>query len=749
MRNFSLKISEKLGIPVRQIGATQKLLEEGATIPFISRYRKEVTGSLDEVQVTQIRDLLTKLKELDQRRAVILKTIEEQGKLSTELKAKIDGADTLSVLEDLYLPYKPKRKTKATIAKEKGLEPLADIIWRQGSDDVAASAQAFISDKKQVKTAEEALQGARDIIAERINEEAKVRKKLRRIFSFESMIYSKVIKSKEAEAVKYKDYFEWSESLKNIPSHRLLAIRRGEKEMMLRIDIAPEETASIDAIERQVITGVGSSLVHMQLAVKDAYKRLLKPSIETEMRVDSKQKADKEAIAVFAENLKQLLMAAPLGQRAVLALDPGFRTGCKLVCLNPQAKLIYNTTIYPNAPQNQTEQSSVIIRQLVDTYKIDAIVIGNGTASRETASFIKKISFDQKPIIAIVNESGASIYSASEVARKEFPDHDVTVRGAVSIGRRSMNPLAELVKIDPKSIGVGQYQHDVDQNALRAALDDVVMSCVNNVGVEVNTASKQLLTYVSGLGPQLAENIVKYREENGPFKDRASLKKVPRLGDKAYEQAAGFLRIGGSSDILDQSGVHPERYRLVNQMAEDVGCSVEDLIKAPNYRRMIDLKRYISDEVGMPTLKDIISELEKPGRDPRAHFEAFSFDEGVNEINDLKMGMKLPGIITNITKFGAFVDVGVHQDGLVHISHLSDQFVKDTAAVVKLGERVEATVLQVDVARRRISLSLKSDPFGSNSQPRQKKSQRNTHNGSNQPEGDLQAELERLRRNFK
>jgi uncharacterized protein len=748
MSDYSVTISEKLDIRIQQVSATQKLLEEGATVPFISRYRKEVTGSLDEVQVTEIRDLLIKLKELDQRRDTILKTIDEQGKLSPELKAKIEKADTLTDLEDLYLPYKPKRKTKASIAKEKGLEPLADIIWKQGSEDVDTAAQGYIDDEKEVKTAEEALQGARDIIAERINENADVRNRLRKIFSNESVITSKLIKSKEAAAEKYKDYFEWSEQLKNIPSHRLLAIRRGEKEMMLSVDISPDEMTSVDAIERQVIQGSGSSLPHMQLAVKDAYKRLLKPSIETEMRVDSKQKADREAIAVFAENLKQLLMAAPLGQRSVLALDPGFRTGCKLVCLNPQGKLVHNSTIYPNAPQRQTQQAAAIVRQLVDEYQIDAIVIGNGTASRETESFVKQISFDKKPIIAIVNESGASIYSASEVARDEFPNHDVTVRGAVSIGRRSMDPLAELVKIDPKSIGVGQYQHDVDQHALRDALDDVVMSCVNNVGVEVNTASKQLLTYVSGLGPQLAENIVKYREENGPFKDRAALKKVPRLGDKAYEQAAGFLRISGSSNILDQSAVHPERYALVNQMAKDVGCRLEELVNTANYRKMINLKQYISDEVGMPTLKDILDELEKPGRDPRDQFEAFSFDDGVNEITDLKMGMKLPGIVTNITKFGAFVDVGVHQDGLVHISHLSDQFVKDPAAVVKLQQKVQATVLEVDVARRRISLSLKSDPFGSKPERKQKQSHRKNQSRPNQPDGDLQAKLAMLKGKF-
>lgn len=745
MSKYSIRISNKTNISERQVAATQKLLEEGATVPFISRYRKEMTGSLDDVEVTQIRDLLIKLKELDQRRETILKTIEEQGKLTPELKNEIEKAETLSVLEDLYLPYKPKRKTKATVAKDKGLEPLADLIWRQGNEDVESAAVQYINKEKEVKSGEEALQGARDIIAEKINENVNVRKSLRKIFTEEAVISSKLIKSKEASAAKFKDYFEWSERLKNIPSHRLLAIRRGEKEMVLSVDIAPEETTAIAMIEKQVITGSGASLAHMEQAIKDAYKRLLKPSIETEMRVDTKQKADKEAISVFAENLKQLLMSAPLGQKSVLALDPGFRTGCKLVCLNPQGKLVYNSTIYPNPPQKQSQQSAAIIQQLVIEYQIEAIVIGNGTASRETESFIKQIPFEKKPVVAVVSESGASIYSASEVAREEFPDHDVTVRGAVSIGRRSLDPLAELVKLDPKSIGVGQYQHDVDQHALKDALDDVVMSCVNNVGVELNTASKQLLTYVSGLGPQLAENIVKYREENGPFRDRESLKKVPRLGDKAFEQAAGFLRVSGSTYVLDTSAVHPERYGLVNQMAKDVGCQVEELVQVNNYRKMIDLKKYVSDEVGMPTLKDIVAELEKPGRDPREKFEAFSFDEGVNEITDLKVGMKLPGIITNVTKFGAFIDVGVHQDGLVHISHLSDQFVKDPAEVVKLQQKVSVTVLEVDAVRKRISLSLKTEPFGKKIE----KKQSSKRESRQLADGDLQAKLAQLKNKFK
>ena len=694
--DYQARIAQELSLQSRQVVATISLLEGGATVPFIARYRKEMTGSLDEVQIAAIRDRLIQLKELDQRRETILKTIDEQGKLTPELKKKIENAETMSVLEDLYLPYKPKRKTRASVAKEKGLEPLADMIWEQGGKDPFTMAEQFINEELGVQNIEEALQGARDIIAEKINEDADIRKAMRKLFAEEGVITSKLIKSKEAEAAKYKDYFEWSEKLKTIPSHRMLAIRRGEKEMMLSVDISPEESDAINLIERRVVKGSNAASEQVAIAAKDSYKRLLKPSIETEIRLESKQRADQEAIKVFAENLKQLLMAAPMGQKSVLALDPGFRTGCKVVCLDKQGKLIHNTAIYPNEPQRQTVVAGATIQQLVKRFNIEALVIGNGTASRETEAFVKSLELEGNPIIAMVNESGASIYSASEVAREEFPDYDVTVRGAVSIGRRIMDPLAELVKIDPKSIGVGQYQHDVDQHALKESLDDVVMSCVNNVGVELNTASKQLLTYVSGLGPQLAENIVRYREEYGAFQDRESLRNVPRLGDKAFEQAAGFLRISNGSNILDRSAVHPERYKLVSKMASDVGCSLEELVQKKEYRDRINLKQYVSDEVGMPTLQDILTELEKPGRDPRDKFETFSFQDGVNEIKDLKIGMKLPGVVTNITKFGAFVDIGVHQDGLVHVSHLSDGFVSDPAQAVKLQQKVNVTVLEVD-----------------------------------------------------
>jgi uncharacterized protein len=745
MSDYSGKISERLGLNIKQVVATEKLLEEGATVPFISRYRKEMTGSLDEVQITEIRDLLNKLKDLDTRRKAILKSIEEQEKLTPELKKQIELAESMSVLEDLYLPYKPKRKTRATKAKEQGLEPLADLIWMQGNHDPEQEAMKYIDESKGVSDLGAALQGARDIIAEKINEDAEIRQKLRKLFANEAMISSRLIKSKESEAGKFKDYFEWSEKIKTIPSHRLLAIRRGEKEMVLSVDIAPDEKDAIHIIQKASIKGAGSNQDQVRMAVNDAYKRLLKPSIETEMRVESKQKADQEAIAVFAENLKQLLMSAPLGQKAVLALDPGFRTGCKVVCLNRQGKLLHNTAIFPNAPQGQTQQAESVLRELVAEYKIEAIVIGNGTASRETEAFVKGLNLDPSLIVAMVNESGASIYSASEVAREEFPDYDVTVRGAVSIGRRSMDPLAELVKIEPKSIGVGQYQHDVDQTSLKSSLDDVVMSCVNNVGVELNTASKQLLTYVSGLGPQLAENIVKYREMNGPFKSREALRKVPRLGDKAYEQSAGFLRVSDGMNVLDQSGVHPERYKLVERMAKDVGCELHELIKNAEYRKKIRLNDYVSGEVGLPTLKDIIGELEKPGRDPRDQFEVFSYQEGVNAISDLKIGMKLPGIVTNITKFGAFVDVGVHQDGLVHVSQMSDQYVNDPTAVVKLQQKVTVTVTAVDESRKRISLSMKSDPMGKNPKTKKKDKSSNTSN----TDGDLQHKLAMLKGKFK
>lgn len=745
--DYQAQIARELSLQSKQVVATISLLEGGATVPFIARYRKEMTGSLDEVQIAAIRDRLIQLKELDQRRDTILKTIEEQGKLTPELKKKIEDAETMSVLEDLYLPYKPKRKTRASVAKERGLEPLADLIWEQSGKDPFAAAEQYLNEELGVISIEEALQGARDIIAERINEDADIRKYMRKLFNEEGVVTSKLIKSKEAEAAKYKDYFEWSEKVKTIPSHRMLAIRRGEKEMMLSVDISPEESDAINLIERKVVKSANAASQQVSLAVKDCYKRLLKPSIETEIRLESKQKADLEAIKVFAENLKQLLMAAPMGQKSVLALDPGFRTGCKVVCLDKQGKLLHHTAVYPNEPQRQTVLAGATIQQLVKRFQIEAVVIGNGTASRETETFVRSLDLEGNPIIAMVNESGASIYSASEVARQEFPDQDVTVRGAISIGRRIMDPLAELVKIDPKSIGVGQYQHDVDQHALKESLDDVVMSCVNNVGVELNTASKQLLTYVSGLGPQLAENIVRYREEYGAFQDRETLKNVPRLGDKAFEQAAGFLRISNGPNILDRSAVHPERYPLVSKMAADVGCTLEELVQKKELRDRINLKQYVSEEVGMPTLQDILSELEKPGRDPREQFETFSFQDGVNEIKDLRIGMKLPGVVTNITKFGAFVDIGVHQDGLVHVSHLSDGFVSDPAAVVKLQQKVNVTVLEVDESRKRISLSLKTDPFGKTPQRVEKKKNRDDRQSF--PDGDLQAKLAMLKGKFR
>ncbi len=706
------KIANELSVKPQQVNAVVGLLDEGATVPFISRYRKERTGSLDEVYIMKIRDRIQQLRDLDTRREAILKSIREQEKLTPELEKAINEAETMAALEDIYLPYKPKRKTKASVAREKGLEPLSEILFEQGQGDPELVAAEYVNEEKGVNSIQEALQGARDIIAERVNEDQEVRKQMRQLFEKDAMVISKVIKGKEEEGAKYKDYFEWEEKLESIPSHRLLAIRRGERELILSVDIQPGEEEAIALMERLNLKNSGSNAEQVKIAIKDAYKRLLKPSMETEMRLSSKNNADAEAIGVFAENLKQLLLSAPLGQKNVMGIDPGFRTGCKVVCLNQQGKLLHNTAIYPNEPQKEKIKSAETIKHLVKEFNIEAIAIGNGTASRETEQFVKSIDLDSKVIIAQVNESGASIYSASEVAREEFPDYDITVRGAVSIGRRMMDPLAELVKIDPKSIGVGQYQHDVDQGMLKSSLDDVVMGCVNAVGVELNTASKQLLTYVSGLGPSLAENIVKYRDANGPFPTREALKKVPRLGDKAFEQAAGFLRISNGKQILDRSAVHPERYETVQQMAKDLGCTIETLVADKNLRAKIDLKKYVNNDLGMPTLQDIMAELDKPGRDPRAQFEVFQFDDKVHEITDLKIGMVLPGIITNITKFGAFVDVGVHQDGLVHISQLSDGFVSDPAKVVKLQQKVQVTVTEVDVPRKRIALSMKSDPFG-------------------------------------
>ena len=747
MRSHSEKIAKELLIKPSQVVATVSLLDEGATVPFISRYRKERTGSLDDLAVSTIRDRIQQLRDLDKRRESILSAIEEQGKLTPALKAMINEAETMNVLEDLYLPYKPKRKTKASVARQKGLEPLSEFLWKQGLGDVMAEAAKYVNEEKGVGSELQAIYGARDIIAERINEDANARDEIRRLFMKEGIISSKVLKGKETAAAKYKDYFEWTEGIDKIPSHRLLAIRRGEREMMLLVDIAPDEDDAISRLERRFLRGDHGSSEQVKGAIKDAYKRLMKPSLENEVRLATKKKADGEAIQVFSENLKQLLLAAPLGQKAVMAVDPGYRTGCKVVCLGKQGQLLAFEAIFPNTPQRETMKAGETVKHLVRKYDIEAIAIGNGTASRETEQFIRALELPADLIVTVVSESGASVYSASETARNEFPDQDVTVRGAISIGRRLMDPLAELVKIDPKSIGVGQYQHDVDQSALKKSLDDVVMACVNGIGVELNTASKELLTYVSGLGPQLAENIVAYRNENGPFRQRNDLKKVPRLGDKAYEQAAGFLRIRDAENLLDTSAVHPERYAIVEQMAKDLQSTVPQLMNSADLRRKLNLEHYMTDEVGLPTLQDIMEELDKPGRDPREAFEVFQFADGVTDITHLSVGMKLPGIVTNITKFGAFVDVGVHQDGLVHVSHLADKFVSDPAKIVKLQQRVQVTVTEVDVSRMRISLSLKSDPFGEGRSKKPKfKTGQNTR--PSHPDGDLQAKLARLKGKF-
>ena len=699
-------VAQELNISIKQVQATLSLLDEGATVPFISRYRKEMTGSLDEVQVAAVRDRIAQLRELDKRKEAILKSIEEQGKLTIELKEIVLAADTMTALEDIYLPYKPKRKTKASVAREKGLEPLALSVFEQNYKNPETEAQTFIDVEKGVNTVEEALQGAKDIIAEMIAENADARTTMRILFYEKGIYKAEVLKGKKEEGIKYKDYFEWTEPVKTAPSHRVLAMRRGEKELILKLDALPNEEDAVSLLENQFVKSNNEKSNLVKAALEDGYKRLLKPSMETETRLKSKQAADEEAIRVFAENVRQLLLSSPLGQKRVLALDPGFRTGCKLVCLDEQGKLLENTTIYPHTGVGVSKEAAQNIQFLVEKYKIEAIAIGNGTAGRETEDFVKALGLPNVQVV-MVNESGASIYSASAIARDEFPDYDITVRGAVSIGRRLMDPLAELVKIDPKSIGVGQYQHDVDQNKLQVSLDDTVMSCVNAVGVELNTASKQILAYVSGLGPQLAQNIVDYRNLNGAFKNRMSLKKVARLGDKAFEQAAGFLRIRNSTHPLDASAVHPERYGLVAQMAKDLNCKVEDLLISEDLRKRINLQKYITDEVGLPTLKDILTELAKPGRDPREQYEAFAFAEGINKIDDLRVGMKLPGIVTNITNFGAFVDIGVHQDGLVHLSQMADKFISSPNEVVKVQQRVSVTVLEIDSARKRIALSMK------------------------------------------
>jgi len=698
-------ISADLSVKDWQVENTLNLFLEGATVPFISRYRKERTGSLDEVQIAAIKEQHVKYLEIEKRRETMLKTIEEQGKLTPELKAKICSVYDLGVLEDIYLPYKPKRRTRATIAKEKGLEPLAAMIFRQDRFDPTDKAVSFLNDK--VADVEEALEGARDIMAEWISESMKARSAMRKLYNQEAVIGSHMVKGKEEDGAKYKDYFDFSEPLRRCPSHRLLAMRRGQEEGFLKISAEPDEDKAVETLLDIFITGNGLASEQVEMAIEDSYKRLLGPSMESECMAFFKEKADVEAIRVFADNLRQLLLASPLGQKRILALDPGFRTGCKLVCLDAQGNLLHNETIYPHQPQNETTISMKKVESLVDAYKIEAIAIGNGTAGRETENFIKRIAFPRPIQVFVVSEDGASIYSASPVAREEFPEYDVTVRGAVSIGRRLMDPLAELVKIDPKSIGVGQYQHDVDQGKLKQSLDLVVESSVNMVGVNLNTASKHLLTYVSGLGPQLAQNIVDYRKQNGPFTSRKELNKVPRLGAKAYEQCAGFLRIPDAKNPLDNSAVHPESYHIVEKMAKDKGCTVADLLAKEEVRKQIDLKSYVTAEVGLPTLQDIVKELAKPGRDPRAAAKVFEFAEGIYSIEHLRVGMELPGIVTNITNFGAFVDVGVKQDGLVHISHLANKYISSPSEVVKLHQHVRVKVLEVDLARKRIQLSMK------------------------------------------
>jgi uncharacterized protein len=706
-------ISRESGIALSSVAATAKLLAEGGTVPFISRYRKEQTGSLDEVQITTIRDRMLQLAELDTRRAAILKSLEERSLLTPELKKKIEAATTLNAVEDLFAPYRPKRQTRATKAIERGLTPLADWLLANQAADPAAEAAKFIDPEKEVATAADALAGARDIIAERVADDATLRGHVRKLYEEHATVSSKIMygKEDEADAQKFRDYFEWSEPLKSIPSHRMLAIRRGEKEgfLLMRVEV-PLDLVTAQALPGWV-TANGPAGQHVAQATEDGCKRLLMPSMETEARLLAKKRADETAITVFAENFRELLLASPLGEKRLLALDPGFRSGVKTVVLDRSGKLLHHTVLHATAGSNsQLYEAAVELTTLVKKYQIEAIAIGNGTASRETEAFIKKLKLPSTIPVVMVNESGASIYSASEVAREEFPNEDVTVRGAVSIGRRLMDPLAELVKIDAKAIGVGQYQHDVDQRALKNSLDDTVISCVNAVGVEVNTASKQLLSYVSGLNATLAENIVAWRNENGAFSSRAELKKVPRLGEKAFEQAAGFLRIRGAKHPLDSSAVHPERYPLVEQMAKDLGCTVQDLLAKEELRKKLDLTKYVSADVGLPTLRDIVAELAKPGRDPRKQFELFSFQEGVEKPDDLKVGMKLPGIVTNVTAFGAFVDVGVHQDGLVHVSQLADHFIRDASEVVKVGQKVSVTVVEVDLKRNRIALSMKSKP---------------------------------------
>ncbi|MFW6082318.1 MAG: Tex family protein [Desulfosalsimonas sp.] len=704
---FIEKIAREQNIEPWQADAAAGLLDQGASVPFISRYRKEATGSLDEVAVTAVRDRLHQLKELASRRESVLNSLEKNGHLTDELRGRIDAAETLAEIEDIYLPYKPKRRTRGIMAREKGLEPLALQIFQQNGIDAESAAAGFIDPEKGVESVDAALAGARDIIAEMINENEGARASLRQLFHEKAVIKSRVISGMEEKGAKFRDYFDWQEPAASVPSHRMLAIRRGEDQDVLSMSIQPDKEEAVSLVEGLFVTGSGVDAAHVRRAAADSYKRLLSGAMETEARLRVKQKADEEAIRIFAENLRQVLLAPPLGAKRVMGIDPGYRTGCKVVCLDRQGKLLHHDTVYPHTGKQGAQKAEGQIKTMAEDYAVEAVAVGNGTAGRETEAFVRKIDFGRAVSVVMVNESGASVYSASETARREFPDHDLTVRGAVSIARRLMDPLAELVKIDPKSIGVGQYQHDVDQKELKNALDDVVTSCVNAVGVDVNRASAELLTYVSGLNSRIAKNIVAYRDENGPFKERKELKKVPGLGPKAFEQCAGFLRIPDGANPLDASAVHPESYHIVDAMAKDLGAAIKDLIKDPDLREKIDISRYTTDSVGIPTLQDILAELARPGRDIRDKFEEFSFAEGVEKIEDLREGMRLPGIVTNITAFGAFVDVGVHQDGLVHISQMADRFVKNPADLVSVQQKVQVSVLSVDLERNRISLSMK------------------------------------------
>jgi uncharacterized protein len=707
-KKYYIQIAGELKITTEQVINTVSLLESGATVPFISRYRKELTGSLDEVAITTIRDRMNQLTEVDKRREAIINSIQEQGLLTDDLKKQLMDVETMSELEDLYLPYRPKRKTRATIARAKGLEPLATIIIAQKFINLGEKARSFVDAEKGVADGQEALAGARDIISEWVNENRFARQRMRKLFEREGVLYSRVIRGKEMDGQNYRNYYECNEMAMKAPSHRVLAMLRGEAEGFLKLNIEPARDKSVQLLEDIFLKQEDNECVdQVRMAISDSYKRLLQPSMETEIRAMAKRRADAYAIRVFVDNLRQLLMAPPLGQKNVLAIDPGFRSGCKIVCLDKQGNLLHNETIFPHPPDNEVRQSEKKILTLVNAYKIEAIAIGNGTAGRETERFIKSIRFDSDILAIMVNESGASIYSASKIARDEFPDYDVTVRGAVSIGRRLLDPLAELVKIDPKSIGVGQYQHDVNQAELQKSLEDTVTSCVNQVGVELNTASKDLLSYVSGVGPSLAKGIVEYRKKNGAFTTRKELMKVPRFGDKAFEQAAGFLRIHDAENPLDMSAVHPESYEIVYKMAGKLNTTIEDLIKQEDLRKRIDLKDFVTEKAGLPTLTDIMQELAKPGRDPRQKFDLFEFAKGVGKIEDLEIGMVLPGIVTNITAFGAFIDIGIHQDGLVHVSQMADRYVRDPNEILKINQKVKVKVLEVDISRKRISLSMK------------------------------------------